>query len=180
MFVARHPWIAAMIIVVPGLPDRRAWSRIPSGDPVSSLLSYRRASACWLAAHGMTDGSGVDRDYKGDPDFVVSVSVQVINGIYGRPAAGVSVSLSRKVNDVFTPQWRERTDEDGRISLLQGPPLQPGSYELEFDLDGYFRAIGYASFNSLIALRFYLASPTGHYRLSLLITPASCIAVRED
>jgi 5-hydroxyisourate hydrolase len=110
----------------------------------------------------------------------LNVSVRVIDGIYGRPAVGVSVELSREVNGAFVTQWREKTDDDGRISSLRTSPLTAGGYRLEFDLDGYFRALGYASLNSAIGVRFFLASQNQHYALSVLITPTSCTTFKDD
>lgn len=92
----------------------------------------------------------------------------------------MSVELSREVNGAFVRQWREKTDDDGRISSLRTSPLTTGAYLLEFDLDGYFRALGYASLNSAIGVRFFLASQNQHYALSLLITPTSCTTFKDD
>ena len=92
----------------------------------------------------------------------------------------MSVELSRDVNGAFVTQWREKTDDDGRISSLRTSPLATGAYLLEFDLDGYCRALGYASLNSAIGVRFFLASQNQHYALSVLITPTSCTTFKDD
>jgi 5-hydroxyisourate hydrolase-like protein (transthyretin family) len=110
----------------------------------------------------------------------MSVSIHVTDCVYGRPAAGLSASLSRELDGVAVRQWRDQTDEDGRISGLTKPPLVPGSYILEIDLESYFRALGYESLNSAISVRFRVTDETGHYGLSVFITPAGCMALRED
>jgi 5-hydroxyisourate hydrolase-like protein (transthyretin family) len=109
----------------------------------------------------------------------VSVSIRVIDSVYGRPATGLSVSFSRELEGVLVEKWRDHTDDDGRISGLPNPS-QPGSYTVEFDLDGYFRTLGYAPINSAISMRFHVTGETRYYGLSLLITPSSCVAFRED
>jgi 5-hydroxyisourate hydrolase len=109
----------------------------------------------------------------------MNVSISVVDCIYGRPATGMPVRLSRVHDGVLTEQWRDQTDDRGRISSLHKPPLPHGSYELEFDLDSYFRTLGYAPFNSTIILRFHMPTESHHYELSLLVTPSSCVAFRE-
>jgi len=110
----------------------------------------------------------------------VSVSVRVINGIYGRPAAGLTVSLSREVDGEFVQQWTGRADESGQVLSLQELSLPPGTYRLEFDLDDYFCALGYASYYSAIGVCFFMADRGHVYRITLLATPANCTIFRED
>lgn len=110
----------------------------------------------------------------------MSVSVHVVDCVYGRPAVGLSACLSRELDGVATEQWRDRTDDDGRISSLRKSPLERGSYTLELDLDDYFCTLGFAPFNSAISMRFYLPSETHHYGLSVLITPTACMTFKED
>lgn len=110
----------------------------------------------------------------------MSVSIRVIDCVYGRPAAGLRASLSRELDGVAVKQWSDQTDEDGCISGLTKPPLALGPYILEIDLESYFRALGYESLNSAVSVRFRVINETGHYGLSVFITPASCMALRED
>jgi 5-hydroxyisourate hydrolase-like protein (transthyretin family) len=109
----------------------------------------------------------------------MSLSIRVVDSVYGRSATGMQVSLSRSDEGVIREQWREQTDEDGRISGLKKPPLPRGSYTLEFYLEDYFRHLGYAPLNSAISVRFYVSSDR-HHGLTLVITPSSCIVLRED
>lgn len=110
----------------------------------------------------------------------MSVSVRVINGIYGRPAAGLTVSLSREVDGEFVQRWTGRADENGRVLSLQELSLPPGAYRLEFDLGDYFCALGYAPHNSAIGVCFFMANHGRVYRITLLATPANCTIFRKD
>lgn len=102
----------------------------------------------------------------------VSISIHVINGVYGRAAAAMSVVLSREVSGKFEEQWRDLTDEDGRISSLNKSSLPVGSYAIDLNLDSYFRQLGLVSVNSAMTLRFYLPNEYSHYDMSILVTPA--------
>jgi 5-hydroxyisourate hydrolase len=109
----------------------------------------------------------------------MSVSVNVVDCVYGRPAIGMAVRLMREVDGAFTEQWHDRTDDDGRISGLQNSPLPRGSYALELDLEGYFCTLGFMPLNSAITMRFHLPGEDHHYRLSVLVTPSVCITFKE-
>jgi 5-hydroxyisourate hydrolase len=109
----------------------------------------------------------------------MSISVHVVDCVYGRPAIGMPVSVSREVEGAFAEQWRDRTDDDGRISGLHRSPLARGSYTIELDLDGYFCPLGFAPLNSSITVHFYLPGETHHYGLSVLVTPSACVTFKE-
>jgi 5-hydroxyisourate hydrolase-like protein (transthyretin family) len=96
----------------------------------------------------------------------VNVSVRVIDGIYGRPAAGLTVSLSREFNGEFVRRWTLRTDEIGQVLSLRELSLPPAVYRLEFDLGEYFTTFGYAPHNSAIGV--CITANRGHaYRITL-------------
>lgn len=110
----------------------------------------------------------------------MSVSIRVTDCVYGRPAAGLTASFSRELDGVVVRQWSDQTDEHGCISGLTKPPLALGTYILEIDLESYFRALGYESLNSAVSVRFRVTDETGHFGLSVFVTPAGCMALRED
>jgi 5-hydroxyisourate hydrolase-like protein (transthyretin family) len=109
----------------------------------------------------------------------MSVSVSVVDGVYGRPAVNVAVCLKREVGGVLTEQWRHRTNDDGHISGLQNSPLTRGSYALEVDLEGYFSTLGFTPLNSAVTIRFRTPGEGRHCRLSLLVTPSACMTFME-
>jgi 5-hydroxyisourate hydrolase-like protein (transthyretin family) len=108
----------------------------------------------------------------------MSVSVKVVDCVYGRPAVNMAVRLMREVGGVLTEQWRDRTNDDGRIPGLQNSPVTHGSYALELDLEGYFCALGLAPLNSAITMRFRTPGES-HCQLSVLVTPSACITFME-
>jgi 5-hydroxyisourate hydrolase len=110
----------------------------------------------------------------------MSVSIRLVDCVYGRPAVGISVDLTREHEGSQVVRWHDQTDDEGRISSLPESAQGRGSYTLVFDLDDYFRKLGYSALNSAVSIRFHVVSEAQHYGLSLLITPASCVAYRED
>lgn len=110
----------------------------------------------------------------------MSVSIRVVDCVYGRPAVGVPVDVTCELEGTVVQRWCRQTGDDGYVSGPSDTMQGRGSYTLVFDLDGYFRKLGYAPLNSAISVRFHLASDSHHYGLSMLITPSSCITFRED
>jgi 5-hydroxyisourate hydrolase len=109
----------------------------------------------------------------------MSVSVSVVDCVYGRPAVGMAIRLIRDADGVLTEQWRDRTDEGGRVTGPPNSPLPHGVYELEIDLEGYFTTLGFVPLNSAITLRFHLPGENHNYGLAVLVTPSSCITFKE-
>ena len=74
-----------------------------------------------------------------------TISTHVLDTGTGQPAADVRVLLWRggETHDWTGALTDTRTDSDGRVrDLLDGRPLEAGSYRLEFVLgDGFFRAL---------------------------------------
>jgi 5-hydroxyisourate hydrolase len=109
----------------------------------------------------------------------MSVSVNVVDCVYGRPAVNMAVRLMREIGGVLTEQWRDRTNDDGRVFGLQNSPLTRGSYALELDLEGYFCVLGFTPLNSAITMRFRAPGEDRHCRLSVLVTPSACTTFME-
>jgi len=110
----------------------------------------------------------------------MSVSVSIVDCVYGRPAVGMAIRLIRDADGVLTQQWRLRTDDDGHISGPADTPLPHGTYELELDIEGYFTTLGFMSLNSAITVRFHLPGGNYHYCLAALVSPSACIVFKES
>jgi len=113
-----------------------------------------------MASGGPTDGSA-------------TISTHVLDVERGRPAAGITVTLYRLVEDGRPVRLTQSiTDSDGRIADLLERPLQAGDYRLRFD------AADDAAFFRTVAVDFRVTDTSRSYHLPLLLAPFSMTAYR--
>jgi 5-hydroxyisourate hydrolase len=97
------------------------------------------------------------------------LSTHVLDTAHGRPAAGVTVRLTRDGALLF----EGATNADGRCPGL--PAISPGRYCITFAVAAYFRAVGVTlpdpPFLDVIAIDFGVAEDDGHYHVPLLVSP---------
>lgn len=105
------------------------------------------------------------------------LTTHILDTANGIPAANVAIRLYAVSTD------REllaslRSNEDGRTdaALLDGQRMQPGTYELEFDVGEYFSARGdidrEPAFLQTVVIRFSV-NANEHYHVPLLVSPWS-------
>jgi 5-hydroxyisourate hydrolase len=94
-----------------------------------------------------------------------SVSTHVLDTGLGRPAQGVPVRLSRAA-DVL---GEGTTDADGRFTDFE-PGLEPGTYQLWFDVAAYANASGRSMFFPEVTVTFTI-SDERHHHVPLLLSP---------
>jgi len=113
-----------------------------------------------------------------------SLTTHVLDTAHGLPAAGMAVSLYRRVGDRYDAIRSWETDADGRCDgpLLEGDALTPGRYRLVFAAAAYYRRIGIAlpepPFIDEVVLDFGIADVTQHYHVPLLVSPWSYATYR--
>ncbi|WP_293903004.1 hydroxyisourate hydrolase [Phenylobacterium sp.] len=101
------------------------------------------------------------------------LTTHVLDTMHGRPAAGVSLRLTRGGEPVASAI----TNMDGRCDqpLLTGEALAVGRYRLEFDVGEYFRDMGVAlpepAFLDVVAIDFGVSDSASHYHVPLLVSP---------
>jgi len=106
-------------------------------------------------------------------DRAPTISTHVLDTARGRPAAGVTVSLYRLVEDGRPVRLTQSiTDSDGRIADLLERPLEAGDYRLRFD------AADDAAFFRTMALDFRVTDTSRSYHVPLLLAPFSMTAYR--
>lgn len=102
------------------------------------------------------------------------LTTHVLDTASGKPAAGVRVVLRRPGETAVLVEVV--TNADGRVDkpLLDGEAFKAGSYEIEFHVGDYFRALGAATadpaFLDVIPVRFTAAAGRD-YHVPLLISP---------
>jgi 5-hydroxyisourate hydrolase len=105
------------------------------------------------------------------------LTTHVLDTTHGRPARGVEVELHRLTREHRALLVRTRTNADGRCDapLLEGAAFEPGTYELVFQVGGYFAAMGALlvepRFLDVVPIRFGIADPDAHYHVPLLVSP---------
>ena len=104
------------------------------------------------------------------------LTTHVLDTARGRPAAGLTLELARLGEGGDREVLKTvRTNPDGRTDepLLAGEEFTSGTYEVVFDVGGYFAGqlqTGAADppFLSLVPVRFGIADPSDHYHVPLL------------
>lgn len=108
-----------------------------------------------------------------------SISTHVLDTEQGEPARGVPVALSRWHDDAFVLLSAAQTDHDGRIQTLIDGELQPGTYQLAFDVAAYFQAQGRdVTFLSNVVIAFQIRDVERHYHVPLLLSRYACSSYR--
>jgi 5-hydroxyisourate hydrolase len=98
------------------------------------------------------------------------LTTHVLDTTAGTPAVGVGLALVRDGVEVV----HTATDGDGRARLLGH--LDPGPYELRFDLGSYFG--GEDPFLGIVPVRFTVAPGTTRLHVPLLASPWSYTTYR--
>jgi 5-hydroxyisourate hydrolase len=107
------------------------------------------------------------------------LSTHVLDTTIGRPAAGVTIALSRRAGNAWTPLKSIVTNADGRTDqpLLDGEALTAACYRLEFHIGEYFRRAGAVlpdpPFFDVVPIEIGVADASLHYHVPLLCTPWS-------
>ena len=103
-----------------------------------------------------------------------TLSTHVLDTQWGRPAAGVPITLEVQEG---AERWRElargTTNSDGRVRdfLPAGQNLQPGTYRMTFQTGEYFRAHATRGFYPYVSVVFEIHTAGEHYHVPLLLSP---------
>lgn len=108
-----------------------------------------------------------------------SISTHVLDTERGIPAVGVPVSLARQEDEQLRVLVSAHTNHDGRIQDLLNSALEPGTYQIVFDVAAYFRADGGdAPFLRRVTIDFEVRDVGRHYHVPLLLSRYSCASYR--
>jgi 5-hydroxyisourate hydrolase len=107
----------------------------------------------------------------------MSLRVEVMDSMFGRPAAGVPVTLQAEAGAA----WRELTcavtDEAGCISDLDSSHRR-GRYRLVISFDEYFAGLGLEPFHSRVEVVFRIFHAREAVRVLITATPSMCSVSR--
>lgn len=107
------------------------------------------------------------------------LTTHVLDTAQGIPAAGVPIMVLRVRGADRQTVATAITNEQGRVDvpLLTGSDFTPGTYELAFEVEEYFRqqpvSTGSPPFLDVVTLRFTVADADQHFHIPLLVSPWS-------
>lgn len=99
-----------------------------------------------------------------------AVTTHVLDTVLGRPAGGVPVRLLHVSSGEAHSVGESVTDADGRASELGPAELEPGTYQLVFDIARYAANSGQRCFFPEVTLTF-LVVDASHHHVPLLLSP---------
>lgn len=98
------------------------------------------------------------------------------------PAAGVRVTLQRVDQSGDAETLAEgTTNDDGRLDdpLLTAAEMEPGTYQLQFDVGAYYReSSSGSSFLETVPVRFVIDDADEDYHVPLLLSPGGYTTYR--
>ncbi|HTV08902.1 MAG TPA: hydroxyisourate hydrolase [Candidatus Aquilonibacter sp.] len=101
----------------------------------------------------------------------MGLSTHILDTSLGRPAANVSLLLSKQAGDGWQEIGRGVTDGDGRCRTLLGDAsLEERSYKLRFEVAPYFAMQNIPALYPYVEIVFAVAEPSQHYHIPLLLT----------
>lgn len=110
---------------------------------------------------------------------MMGLSTHVLDTANGKPAEGIDIALYRMVDGTREVIVQTQTNNDGRTDqpLITTDNLTAGKYELDFNVEAYFKNQGNAladpAFLDVVTIRFGIANVNEHYHVPLLVSPWS-------
>jgi 5-hydroxyisourate hydrolase len=104
---------------------------------------------------------------------VSQITTHILDTARGCPASGVTITLSRLEQGVWTEIGSGKTNEDGRVTGLyaQDTVHDAGTYRMHFAVSQYFEAIEAPVFYPWAEVVFNIDGNGQHYHIPLLISP---------
>jgi 5-hydroxyisourate hydrolase len=102
------------------------------------------------------------------------IRTQVLDGTYGKPAAGVTASLAQAVSgNGWATIGAVETDDDGRIEDWDGWHLDHGLYRIVFDSDSHFARLGGTTAYPEIIVIFRVQDESQDFQVQITLNPYS-------
>ena len=99
------------------------------------------------------------------------LSTHILDTALGRPAANVSLALSKLADGEWREMGRGETDPDGRCKTLLGDAtLEAATYKIHFAVAEYYSAQKLTGLYPFIEITFTVTEPSQHHHIPLLLT----------
>ncbi|MEI7530918.1 MAG: hydroxyisourate hydrolase [Betaproteobacteria bacterium] len=107
------------------------------------------------------------------------LSTHVLDTTRGKPGQGITIHLSKIINNLSVPILSAVTNQDGRCDqpLLQGEEFEAAEYQMEFLVGEYFEKfhndLPNPPFLNKVVIRFNVSNSNENYHVPLVVTPWS-------
>jgi 5-hydroxyisourate hydrolase len=101
------------------------------------------------------------------------ISLQVLDGTYGHPAAGVWARLERSSGDGWTAVADAKTSSSGRIEDFASWRAERGLYRVVLDSDRYFAGLGTGTAYPEVVIVFRGSEQADSCQLEVTLSPHS-------
>jgi len=104
---------------------------------------------------------------------VSQITTHILDTAKGRPASGVTVQLSARLDAGWQDIATGITNDDGRVPglLPEGETLAAGIYRMHFATGPYLERQGEEAFYPYVDVVFSLDGSGDHYHIPLLLSP---------
>jgi 5-hydroxyisourate hydrolase len=103
----------------------------------------------------------------------MNVTAQVLDVVYGRPAAGVPARLERRTPDGWQTIALAATDENGHIADWTKNGLELGTYRIVLDSGAYFANLGVSSACPEISVASVMLDEADSCQIQVMLAPYS-------
>lgn len=102
------------------------------------------------------------------------IITQVLDGAYGKPAAGVGVRLERAISDNgWTTVGEAETNDDGRVEDSDDWHLERGVYRIVFDSDSHFAKLGATTAYPVVIVIFRMQDESNNFQVQVTLAPCT-------
>ncbi|GAA0899009.1 hydroxyisourate hydrolase [Virgisporangium ochraceum] len=103
----------------------------------------------------------------------MNVTAQVLDVVYGRPAAGVPARLERRMPEGWRTIALAQTDENGHIVDWSRNGLEPGTYRIVLDSGSYFANLGVSAAYPEISVASVMFDEADACQIQVMLAPYS-------
>ena len=101
------------------------------------------------------------------------IYAQVLDGNYGKPAAGVWTHLARAKGSAWQTVAAAVTNDDGRVEEWHNRQLESGLYRIAFGTDTYFAELGARTAYPEIVVIFRTDNESPAFHMQVTVAPYS-------
>lgn len=101
----------------------------------------------------------------------MNIAIKVMDGVLGRPAEGIAVSIASQSDGVHAELARGFTDSSGRFGFAPREAPVGENYRIELDVDRYYASLGIVASYKKATVVLRVPDPGADHQILTLVTP---------